>query len=63
MTSEAQRRKNLKDLKKQYGLVDDAYTEPRVDSQQYADRAGERRTKVGSDFPHERDAAPSDLST
>ncbi|XP_028967580.1 angiogenic factor with G patch and FHA domains 1 [Galendromus occidentalis] len=62
VNSEAQRRKNLKDLKKQYGLVDDAYAEPRLDSQQYADRAGERRTKVGSDFPHERDAAPSDVN-
>lgn len=60
LSSEAQRRKNLKGLKKQYGLAEEPYIEPWIENNvQYADRAGERRAKVGSDFPHELDAAPA----
>lgn len=60
LSSEAQRRKNLKGLKKQYGLAEEPYIEPWLDGNpQYADRAGERRARVGSDFPHELDAAPA----
>ncbi|XP_022672225.1 angiogenic factor with G patch and FHA domains 1-like isoform X2 [Varroa jacobsoni] len=60
LSSEAQRRRNLKGLKKQYGLAEEPYIEPWLDDNpQYADRAGERRARVGSDFPHELDAAPA----
>ncbi|OQR79199.1 hypothetical protein BIW11_05908 [Tropilaelaps mercedesae] len=60
LSSEAQRRKNLKGMKKQYGLSEEPYIEPWLDGNpHYADRAGERRARVGSDFPHEPDAMPA----
>ncbi|EDO45576.1 predicted protein [Nematostella vectensis] len=61
-TSDA-RKKQLKLLKKAYGLDKDAFCEPGdvMNKKKYKDRADIRRVKVGSDAPNQPDAIPSSV--
>lgn len=60
-SSEAKRRAQLKKLKAKYGLKGMEYVAGNTAPGPYQDRAQERRVKVGSNFPHERDSEPASV--
>lgn len=60
-SSEAKRRAQLKKLKAKYGLKGMEYEAGNTAPGAYQDRAQERRVKVGSYFPHERDSEPASV--
>lgn len=60
-SSEAKRRAQLKKLKAKYGLKGMEYVAGNPTARDYQDRAQERRVKVGSNFPHERDSEPASV--
>ncbi|CAG2176321.1 unnamed protein product [Oppiella nova] len=63
---EKDRKKQLKSLKKKYGLKDNDFCEPKVPiitNSNYKDRAERRRVEKGSDNPYEKTAAGTTLDS
>ncbi|XP_014669018.1 PREDICTED: angiogenic factor with G patch and FHA domains 1-like [Priapulus caudatus] len=61
---EALRRKQLKQIKKRYGLEASAYVDNKaaIDNANYMDRSTVRRKTVGSDDPYQKEEAPASVN-
>ena len=57
---ESSRKKELKSIKKKFGLESVGYSDKMVVDEAYSDRAENRRKEIGSDNPYEKTDVASD---